>query len=300
MKTPLYTYQEALQLTESLIDQDTKFNREVEALINTEEAKEILINAYNSGDDSAKASIAAATEEQFLDKYAPDGSAKDKDEKKDDGSDSESQDADFLDDASGLEDAPEVQTDDNTAPEDSDGSEDIDIEDGSEDDQDTAGDEGIGTDNPFAQATSGDESGALTDTEGDNSGNPFLESKKAKKAHSLNESRAAARKVKTMRANAKKMNEAMDPDEVAQSIDEQYYGKIWKFLEGKLKKFASARERILFLKRVQSKPEVTRGVAEKIILKNSIDLSAFGKEGLTQFMRVVKSVAGDLDDLGEY
>lgn len=299
MKKPLYTYQEALQLTESMIDQDTKFNREVEALINTEEAKEILINAYNSGDDSAKASIAAATEEQFLDKYAPDGSAKDKDEKKDDGSDGGSQDADFLDDASGLEDAPEIPADEDTTAEDTDGSE-IEIEDDSEDDQDTAEEEGIGTDNPFAQATSGDESGALTDTEGDNSGNPFLESKKAKKAHSLNESRAAARKVKTMRANAKKMNEAMDPDEVAQSIDEQYYGKIWKFLEGKINKFASARERILFLKRVQSKPEVTRGVAEKIILKNSIDLSAFGKEGLTQFIRVVKSVAGDLDDLGVY
>ena len=71
---PLYTPEDAKALTESLVDQDTKFDREVEALINTEEAKEILKTAYQNADDNAKISIADATEQQFLDKYAPDGS----------------------------------------------------------------------------------------------------------------------------------------------------------------------------------------------------------------------------------
>lgn len=303
---PLYTFDEAKALTESLVDQDTKFKREVEALISTEEAKDILIHAYDAGDDSAKASIAAATEEQFLDKYAPDGSAKDNDEKKDEGGGGEEApaDDDFLDDATGLEDAPEPAEGDSA---DADGSDndvqynDQDIVDdgGSEDDQDQ--DTGIDSDNVFAQATSGDDDGSLTDTGGgDNSGNPFLESKKPKGQHSLNESRAAARKAKAKRSSLKRMNEAVDVDQIASEIDEEYYGKIWKFLEARTAKLPSAREKTLYVRKVMTKPEVAMSLAQKMVLKNGIDLSKYGKDGLAQFARVVKSVAGDQWDMGEF
>ena len=303
---PLYTYQEALQLTESLIDQDTKFKREVEALISTEEAKDILIHAYDAGDDSAKASIAAATEEQFLDKYAPDGSAKDKDEKKDEdgGGEEAPADDDFLDDATGLEDAPEPSEGDSADADgsdndDQDNDQDIVDDGGSEDDQ--GQDTGIDSDNIFAQATSGDDDGTLTDTGGgDNSGNPFLESKKPKGQHSLNESRAAARKAKAKRSSLKRMNEAVDVDQIASEIDEEYYGKIWKFLEARTAKLPSAREKTLYVRKVMTKPEVAMSLAQKMVLKNGIDLSKYGKDGLAQFARVVKSVAGDQWDMGEF
>ena len=280
---PLYTYQEAIQLTESLIDQDAKFNREVEALINTEEAKEILINAYNNGDDSAKASIAAATEEQFLDKYAPDGSAKEKEDDKDKEDTSQGgEDEDFLNDASELEDAESESVEDDGSDED----------DGSEDD---TTEEDI---NPFEQALSDDNTNAsddsLTASGGDSDANPFLESKHPKKDHKLNEARAAARKVKALRSSSKKINESVD------DIDDKYYSTIWRYLEAKIKKFGSSREKILYLKRIQSKPEITKSIAEKIIIKNGIDLSSFGKDSIAQFARVVKSVAGDLDELGGF
>ena len=93
-----YTPNEAYALVESMIDQDTKFNREVDALISTQEAKDILTNAYNSTDDAGKEAIAQATEEQFLDKFAPAGKEEEKDGSEND-NDNDNQD-DFITDGS--------------------------------------------------------------------------------------------------------------------------------------------------------------------------------------------------------
>ena len=299
---PLYTPEEAKSLTESLIDQDTKFNREIEALINTDEAKEILKNAYNNGDDNAKASIAAATEEQFLDKYAPDGSPEEKKDEEKKGNDEGSGDEDFLDDASGLDIEQDDENQDSQEDVDDGGSEDdadenIFDDGGSEDDNDDNIDM---NDNPFAQATSGDDNGELTDQ--DNSqGNPFLESKKPKNAHSLNESRKASRMSKTKKMKLRKLNESeKDPDEIAEEIDDLYYGKIFKAIEAKIKKFPKTRDKFLYLNKVIHKPELAKSLAEKLVLKLGVDLSSYGKEGLTAFTRVVIRTAGDIYDLGEY
>jgi len=294
---PLYTPEEAKSLTESLIDQDTKFNREIEALINTDEAKEILKNAYNNGDDNAKASIAAATEEQFLDKYAPDGSPEEKKDGEKKGDNEPAGDDDFLDDASGLDieqdNANQDVVDDGGSEDDAD--ENIFDDGGSEDDNDNID----MNDNPFAQATSGDDNGELTDQ--DNSqGNPFLESKKPKNAHSLNESRKASRMSKTKKMKLRKMNEAVDPDEIAEEIDDMYYGKIFKAIEARIKKFPKTRDKFLYLNKVIHKPELAKSLAEKLVLKLGVDLSSYGKEGLTAFTRVVIRTAGDIYDLGEY
>ena len=65
------TKNEALNLVnESLIDQDTKFTREINALFNQKETIELLQKAYDLSDDNAKASLMDATEQQFLDKFA--------------------------------------------------------------------------------------------------------------------------------------------------------------------------------------------------------------------------------------
>jgi len=303
MKTPLYTYDEAKALTESLVDQDTKFDREVEALINTEEAKEILRTAYQNADDNAKMSIADATEQQFLDKYAPDGSAKDKDEKKEDeGGDKPAEDGDFLDDASGLEDTPaqEGGDGDQETP-DADGSEDIIDDGGSEDDQDT----GIGDDNIFAQLGSGDDSGELTAKGEDETGNPFLESKKARGAHSLNESRKAARMSKANKSKARKLNESefgefSSSDEVACALDDLYYGKIWKYLEAKAQKLGNSKKKLMYIRKVMKDADVAKGIAETIAVKLSIDPSKYGKNFIGELARIVQKTAGDQWDLGEF
>lgn len=295
---PLYTPTEAKALTESLIDQDTKFHRELEALINTEEAKAILADAYENGDESAKASIAASTEEQFLDKYAPDGSPKEKGEEAD-GSDgtAEDPDDDFLEDASGIEDIDSL--DDGGSEDDQDTDQDIVDDGGSEDDQDqpqeTKSD--IPSDNIFAQATSGDDNGDLTDKGGDNAGNPFLEGKKPKNGHELNESRKAARASKSKRASIKKMNESFDADEACEEIDDKYFGKIWKYLKAKGDKFAKQRDKILFYYKIQNNAEYARSISEKMIIKLGIDVSSYGKEAIGLFTRVVQHVAGDLYDM---
>lgn len=302
----LYTPEEAKALTESLVDQDTKFDREIEALINTEEAKEILRTAYQNADDNAKMSIADATEQQFLDKYAPDGSAKEKDEKKDGDSSKPAEDADFLDDASGLEDGQSpAEGGDAAAQEtpDEDGSEDIVDDGGSEDDQDTD----IGDDNIFAQLGSGDDSGELTAKGGDETGNPFLESKKAKGTHSLNESRKAARmnKANKIKSKAHKLNESefgefSDADEVACALDDLYYGKIWKYLEAKAQKLGNSKKKLMYIRKVWKDPEVAKGIAETIAVKLSIDPAKYGKNFIGELGRVVQKTAGDQWDLGEF
>lgn len=293
---PLYTPTEAKALTESLIDQDTKFHREIEALINTEEAKAILVDAYENGDENAKASIAASTEEQFLDKYAPDGSPKE-DGEESDGSDGTSEDPedDFLEDASGIEDIDSLD----------DGSEDdqdfdLDIDDGgSEDDQEQSQEsqDSIPSDNIFAQATSGDDNGDLTDKGGDNAGNPFLEGKVLKNRHVLNESRKAARAFRSKRASIKKMNENFDADEACEEIDDKYFGKIWKYLKAKGDKFVKQRDKILFYYKIQNNAEYAKSISEKMIIKLGIDVSEYGKEAIGLFTRVVQHVAGDLYDM---
>lgn len=299
---PLYTPEEAKALTESLVDQDTKFDREVEALINTEEAKEILKTAYQNADDNAKISIADATEQQFLDKYAPDGSAKDKDEKKEDeGDDKPAEDSDFLDDASGLEDEPAQEGSDVQESPDADGSEDIIDDGGSEDDQDT----GIGDDNIFAQLGSGDDSGEMTAKGGDETGNPFLESNKARGTHSLNESRKAARMSKANKSKARKLNESefgefSNSDEVACALDDLYYGKIWKYLEAKAQKLGNSKKKLMYIRKVMKDADVAKGIAETIAVKLSIDPSKYGKNFIGELARIVQKTAGDQWDLGEF
>ena len=159
------TKNEALNLVnESLIDQDTKFTREINALFNQKETIELLQKAYDLSDDNAKASLMDATEQQFLDKFAKDnGSGDDKEKKTDDDS---KKDDDFLTDGSGLDDL-----------DDEDGSdfEDDGSEDGSED---NGSDEDFGTDNN--QGNSSDNSNPFETSFGGDS-NPF-ESRVTKKS----------------------------------------------------------------------------------------------------------------------
>ena len=157
------TKNEALNLVnESLIDQDTKFTREINALFNQKETIELLQKAYDLSDDNAKASLMDATEQQFLDKFAKDnGSGDDKEKKTDDDSE---KDDDFLSDGSGLDDL-----------DDEDGS---DFEDdGSEDDFGTDDNQGNSSDNsnPFETSFGGDS-------------NPFESRATKKSMKSLNES----------------------------------------------------------------------------------------------------------------
>lgn len=166
------TKNEALNLVnESLIDQDTKFTREINALFNQKETIELLQKAYDLSDDNAKASLMDATEQQFLDKFAKDnGSGDDKEKKTDDDS---KKDDDFLTDGSGLDDL-----------DDEDGS---DFEDdGSEDDsEDNGSDEDFGTDNN--QGNSSDNSNPFETSFGGDS-NPFESRVTKKSMNPLNES----------------------------------------------------------------------------------------------------------------
>lgn len=161
------TKNEALNLVnESLIDQDTKFTREINALFNQKETIELLQKAYDLSDDNAKASLMDATEQQFLDKFAKDnGSGDDKEKKTDDDS---KKDDDFLTDGSGLDDL-----------DDEDGSdfEDDDSEDGSDEDFDTDNNQGNSSDNsnPFETSFGGDS-------------NPFESRVTKKSMNPLNES----------------------------------------------------------------------------------------------------------------
>lgn len=75
------TKKDAIELiNESLIDQDSKFKREVNALFKTKEVVDMLIQAYDMSDDNAKLSLMDATEKQFLDKFAKDSGSGDEEE----------------------------------------------------------------------------------------------------------------------------------------------------------------------------------------------------------------------------
>lgn len=161
------TKKEAMALVnESLIDQDTKFSREIKALFKQQEVVDLLQQSYDNSDDNAKQSLMDATEKQFLDKFAKDGSGDDKEDKKDD----EVENDDFLADGSGLDDLDDDGSDNSV---DDDSSED----DGSDDDfsmTDNSSDSNTNDSNPFASFGEGESS------------NPF-ESQKSKKGKSLNE-----------------------------------------------------------------------------------------------------------------
>lgn len=124
----MITRKEAMALYESLVDQDTKFRREVNALFKQKECIELLQQAYDLSDDEAKMSLMDAVEKQFLDKFAKDGSGNDeKEEEKKDGDD------DFgMDDGSDgfLEDGSALELDDDSS--DDDGSDDGSDDDGAE------------------------------------------------------------------------------------------------------------------------------------------------------------------------
>lgn len=149
------TKNEALNLVnESLIDQDTKFTREINALFNQKETIELLQKAYDLSDDNAKASLMDATEQQFLDKFAKDnGSGDDKEKKTEDKSEKED---DFLADGSGLD----VFDDEDGSDFEDDGS-DEDFgsdDDDSDEDFDMGNNQGNSTDtsNPFETSFGGD------------------------------------------------------------------------------------------------------------------------------------------------
>ena len=167
------TKNEALNLVnESLIDQDTKFTREINALFNQKETIELLQKAYDLSDDNAKASLMDATEQQFLDKFAKDnGSGDDKEKKTDDDSE---KDDDFLSDGSGLDDLDDEDG--------SDFEDDSSEDDGSEDD---GSDEDFGTDDN--QGNSSDNSNPFETSFGGDS-NPFESRITKKSMKSLNES----------------------------------------------------------------------------------------------------------------
>lgn len=96
------TRNDAMRLVnESLIDQDTKFTREINALFKQKDVVELMQQAYDMADDNAKMSLMDATEKQFLDKFAKDGSGDDDEPKNDDGSETND---DFELDGSGLDD----------------------------------------------------------------------------------------------------------------------------------------------------------------------------------------------------
>ena len=167
------TKNEALNLdNESLIDQDTKFTKEINALFNQKETIELLQKAYDLSDDTAKASLMDATEQQFLDKFAKDnGSGDDKEKKTDDDSE---KDDDFLSDGSGLDD---LDDEDGSDFED-DGSD----EDGSDEDFGTDDNQGNSSDNsnPFETSFGGD-SNPFESRVTKNSMNPLNESTKTQK-----------------------------------------------------------------------------------------------------------------------
>ena len=149
------TKKEALYLVnESLIDQDSKFTREINALFNQKETIELLQKAYDLSDDNAKASLMDATEQQFLDKFAKDnGSGDDKEKKTDDKSDKED---DFLADGSGLD---AIDDEDGSDFEDDGSDEDGSDDDGSDEDFDMDNNQGKSSDNsnPF-ETSFGEES----------------------------------------------------------------------------------------------------------------------------------------------
>lgn len=173
------TKNEALNLVnESLIDQDTKFTREINALFNQKETIELLQKAYDLSDDNAKASLMDATEQQFLDKFAKDnGSGDDKEKKTDDESE---KDNDFLTDGSGLD---ALDDEDGSNFED-DGSDEDGSDDGSSDeDFDMNNNQGnsLDTSNPFETSFGGDS-------------NPFESIVTKKSMKSLNESTKTQKK----------------------------------------------------------------------------------------------------------
>lgn len=287
-----YTANQAIALTESMIDQDTKFNREVEALIKTDDAKEILINAYNQTDDAGKEAIAIATEEQFLDKFAPAGK-----EEESDGS----EDTDF-------DEGESFEVDGSIFDENNDN--DSATDDGSEDDDDAAGsendDEGIfddGSDNNNDNASgnepspfgSGDD-GSLT-AGGDEGGNPFFESRKPKHEHHLNEARKNARMSKKNKLNEVKGCEDIDCDNAAAEFDDDYYGVIYKFIKNKVKKFPSTRDKYLYLTKIAKNGQSTKDLAQKMVVKLGVDVTKYGKNWLNAVSTVISRSAEDIIDV---
>lgn len=141
------TKKEAINLVnESLIDQDSKFTREIKALFKTQDVIDLMQQAYDLADDNAKASLMDATEKQFLDKFAKDGSGDD-DEKENDGSEASD---DFELDGSNLDSEEDGSEDDGS--EDA-GTEMLDNEETGTDDFEMGGDDS----NPFADFGGGDE-----------------------------------------------------------------------------------------------------------------------------------------------
>ncbi len=107
--------QEAIKLiNESLIDQDTKFKREINALFKTKDVVDLLQTAYDNSDDNAKMSLMDATEKEFLDKFAKDtGSGDDKDDKSNSNNDD---DFNFETDGSDIDEGSEDKGSDGFTP----------------------------------------------------------------------------------------------------------------------------------------------------------------------------------------
>lgn len=173
------TRNDAMRLVnESLIDQDTKFTREIKALFKTQDVVDLMQQAYDMADDNAKMSLMDATEKQFLDKFAKDGSGDDDEPKNDDGTEAAD---DFELDGSGLDDD---SFDDGS-------------DDSGSDDFGTMTDDNAGGDDMFADM-GGDDSNPFADfggtEENTEPSNPF-ESARTKYRSRLNENAMHTRKT---------------------------------------------------------------------------------------------------------
>lgn len=171
--------QEAIKLiNESLIDQDTKFKREINALFKTKDVVDLLQTAYDNSDDNAKMSLMDATEKEFLDKFAKDtGSGDDKDDKSDSNNDD---DFDFETDGSDIDEGSEDEGSDGFTPIDNNTNTNTDADPFATTDTNTQSNDA----NPFADDT----------TTQQQSSNPFESfAPKHKKTHHLNEARKLRR-----------------------------------------------------------------------------------------------------------
>lgn len=169
------TKEQALEIVnESLIDQDSKFRREINALFKQKEVQELMQQAYDMSDDNAKMSLMDATEKQFLDKFAKDGGSGD--DETGTPSDDSTDVSDFEEDGSDIDfetDGSDIETPTDTPDENGSG---------------VGGDaDPFGGDdsNPFADfGGAGDDNGGDAQQE---PSNPFESSYFSKRAKSLNE-----------------------------------------------------------------------------------------------------------------